>query len=241
VLAYEGDFPKARSRCEEAVAILRQVSNSRDIATVLLSLGEVTTYQGDQAAARSSMEEAMALARDIGHQWLLARAHLGLGLLSRSVGDYPGAKIHAEEALGPSSDGEHRRGIAFSRFLLGEAARSEQDYALARGHYTEALKHFHTMGCKKDIVQTLFSFACLEVAEERMSKGARLLGTSEALREATGFVWLDEERRQLEQHTEMALAALGDDRYRAACAAGRAMSMDEAVRYALVEDGAQQA
>ena len=56
---YQGDYPAARARHEESLAIWRQLGDRRGIAASLGNLGTVACDQGDLASARALHEESL--------------------------------------------------------------------------------------------------------------------------------------------------------------------------------------
>jgi len=72
--------------------------------------------------------------------------------------------------------------------------------------------------------------AALEGQPER---AARLWGAATALQEALGRALTTNERGGLEEYQSAARAALGDEVFAAAFAAGEALTMEEAIAFAL--------
>jgi DNA-binding CsgD family transcriptional regulator len=81
----------------------------------------------------------------------------------------------------------------------------------------------------------LASVAALTSAPER---AARLFGAVDALRERSGAHVFPTEGRRSERATATARAALGDDAFARACAAGRSLTLEEAVAEAVTPPGA---
>ena len=75
--------------------------------------------------------------------------------------------------------------------------------------------------------------ACVSATEGRGAEGVRLFGAAAALREAIGAVFSRDERDECERTIAAAREALGEEAFEAAWAEGRAMTMEEAIAYAL--------
>src|SRR5205823_326523 len=58
---FQGDLATARSRCEESVAIRRELGDKLGLALSLNMLGESVLLQGDSAHAEALLREALAL------------------------------------------------------------------------------------------------------------------------------------------------------------------------------------
>ena len=73
-------------------------------------------------------------------------------------------------------------------------------------------------------------------AEGRPVRGARLLAASDVLREPLGVTLDDVDQAEHERMIADARSQLDRDAWRQACDEGRALSMEEAVEYALGDD-----
>ena len=70
-------------------------------------------------------------------------------------------------------------------------------------------------------------------AQGRSLRAARLLGAAEALMEAIGSCFDPPYRAELDRNLAPARAGIGEEMFAKEVAAGRAMSMEEAIAYAL--------
>jgi hypothetical protein len=75
--------------------------------------------------------------------------------------------------------------------------------------------------------------ACISAAEGASERAARLFGAAEALREAGGYQHMPEEDAWREPYLAMARSQLNEASWEAAFDEGRAMTMDDAISYAL--------
>jgi hypothetical protein len=118
--------------------------------------------------------------------------------------------------------------------------RRQGDDARARALLEEGLELFHRVADLADLAKTLSllaRLASLGGSEEQLQRAARLLGAVEALCEAAGMPlpWLrsDYERPVVPDQIDQAAYAAA---FPAAWAAGRAMSLEQAIAYALSND-----
>ena len=89
------------------------------------------------------------------------------------------------------------------------------------------------LGRKGGILSSLESFAYLAGAAKRFEQTACLFGAGEALRQAIGFPRPSSDRSEYDNNVAACRSQLGEKEFEAAWAQGRAMSMEEAVEYAL--------
>jgi len=115
--------------------------------------------------------------------------------------------------------------------------RAQGDFAPARAHLWKSLAHQRDSGFQRFIPNTLISLAGLEAALGQAERAARLFGAADVLREAMGVRLSVSEREAYDRDIAVARSALGEGPFAAAWAAGRALSLDEAVALALEDPG----
>jgi tetratricopeptide (TPR) repeat protein len=236
VLAWsQGDYVSARTLLEEALAIRRKLGDRRGIAASLNNLGNVTYSQGDYALARTLYEEALAIRRELGDKWGIALSLNNLGELASDQGDYVSAWTLCKEALALRRELGDRRGIALSLNNLGNVATSERDYALARTLCEEAMAIYRELGDRRGIADSLRSLAALTSTQGQSERAARLWGAAQALREAIGSPLTPSERTRQDQRLAETRSLMGEEAFAAACSEGRAMTLEQAIVYALQE------
>ena len=115
------------------------------------------------------------------------------------------------------------------------------DYARAGALLTEGLRLAHHDGTSSALMWGLEGLAWL-AAPEGMTRGqpvagatraARLFGAAEALRETSGEVLILAEHSVRERHVAIAQVHLDEAAWQAAWAEGRAMTLEQAIAYAL--------
>ena len=136
---YQADYPAARARLEESLAIKRQLGDRKGIAGSLDNLGNVAVYEGDYPAARLLHEESLAIERELGERRGVARSLNNLGNVALYQGDYPAARSLYEESLAIARKLGNRSEIARALRNLGNVAYNQDDHAAARGLYVESL------------------------------------------------------------------------------------------------------
>jgi len=110
------------------------------------------------------------------------------------------------------------------------------DHELARNYYRESLVLCKELGHKLVASASLEGLACISGAEGEAERVARLFGAAERLREAVGDKHTLEEAALREPYLAAARARLGEAPWAEAQDEGRAMSMEQAIEYALSEE-----
>jgi tetratricopeptide (TPR) repeat protein len=118
-----------------------------------------------------------------------------------------------------------------------EIARRRGDFSGATQHLRQALRLERQVGDPRLFAETLEYLAMTWAEMGRGRDAARMLGVAAKLREPIGFPQPPVDRADTEAAVAPARAALGEEAWAAAYAAGRALSLEEAIAEAL-GDGA---
>ena len=228
--SWQGRHEIATQLATDALAIQRQLANPAGIARALWLLGTNTLAVGDIAQAHTFIDEGMTVARTAGDR-VGEALHLRLsGMLQRSCGEpqraipFFDASIALWRALGARDELCNDLGeLALTVGHLGDTAR-------ARELWAEVLPLAHEIGEAWQVAMVSGGARGVGPAcEDRPELAARLLGAADAWRskhEAPVIGYYP----SVTQAFVAARERLGDEAYDAALAAGRALSLDEAVR-----------
>jgi predicted ATPase/DNA-binding SARP family transcriptional activator/Tfp pilus assembly protein PilF len=231
---WASDHERATADLEQALAIQRRLGQRPDMVVTLRCLGLVAQQQGDRARALAYLQEAVAIARELGNRLYLSLTVHEWGCVLYHHGAYEEARALLTEALTLFRQPGGEYAISFGCNNLGMALSRLGDHAGASELHREALAHYlrkeHRDG-KKDwdgIVWSLRDLALSGMREAEAEKAARLLGTASKLRE---------EPECLINYWDESIAAvravLGEEAFRRAFEAGRALSGEQAVMQAL--------
>ncbi len=234
---FQGEYTVARSMLEESITISRALGppGKPNLAYALLWLGLVTRDQGDPAAARSLLEESVAICREIGDRWMLALALVSLGRTVTLSGDPAAARSILEEGGTIYREIRDKWGLAVSRNNLGLAALREGDYIRAVALYQEGVTLFWQVGEKVFAARCLEELAWAVSMQGDYGRATRLFGVAEAQREAFAVYMPPAARTEHDRNVAAARAQLGEATFDLAWAEGRALTMEQAIEYALEE------
>ncbi len=234
----QGAYPLARALLEEALKLWRVLDDRRGIALALDNLGTTAYAEGNLAAARALLEEALTL-YESGDRVGKASARHGLAKVAFIEGDYSVAQAMHEQCLADFRVTGDRQGMAAAMAGLGNVAAAQGDPALASAHYQESLALRREVGDQPGIAGALDGLAHVALALGRPDRAARICAAAQRLREEIGAPIMPVERLALEHLVAAARQTLGDDAgFDRAWQEGRAMSLDEAVRYGLSDQDA---
>jgi non-specific serine/threonine protein kinase len=234
---YQGDEVAAGNWLEQAAALGRAVGDLRTVANALSSLGVMALGQGDLARAESCLEESLALMRAVGERRGVATVLTNLGIVVYMQGDIERAAAVFAEALAVSREVGDRDLIATNLANLSSVALRQGEVARAEALGREALALYWELGDPRRCAVGLEGLASAAGMAGLGVRAARLLGAAAAVREALGTPQPPQEREEVEQATDEARSSLGEAAWAAALAAGRALTLEQAVAEALGDDG----
>ena len=235
-LGYFTESPaEARVLKEESVVLWLEVGDKSRIAMGLIGLGIAAADAGDFAAARAYDEEALALFRASGNPALTANALNNLGWHLVQQGEAAEAQPFLEEAVAMIREVGDRLNIGGFQHSLSMAVLAQGDASRAAALLTESLTLFWEAGRTTGCTFCLRGLAQVAVVQQQPERAARLLGAEAALREALDVTLRGGQRSAYDRTVSGARAQLDDATWRAAWAAGRAMSLEQAVSYGLQE------
>jgi tetratricopeptide (TPR) repeat protein len=234
----QGDVSKARAMAEESVALFRALGVRRVMGNVLNDLGYFVMTEGDFAGAVELLAESIAIAREAGDRGTLAAALNYLGQAENSLGNPTKAMLQLYESLTIHRElGDRRRCVGVLASLVATTLELHD-----LGHARELLAELFDLCGQLESFQG-YSWGLRGAADLLLQAGlpeqaTRLLGAAEALRKAQAIPLWPDEHGGYERTIAAARATLDEEAFAAAWAAGRAMTLEQVIAYALRESDA---
>jgi predicted ATPase/DNA-binding CsgD family transcriptional regulator len=232
------DFAAARVLFEESLDAYRQAEDTPGSLPLVADLGLVAYHRGDHAAAGAVFEESLALFRRHGLKDRVAGVLNLQGDLARLADDGARATALYEESLALWRELRGTPGIASALHKLGQVKRSAGDIAGARSDLLESLALQRELGNAQGIGECLAALAGTVAAAGRPERATRILAAGVAQLEAIGVPLAPADHAALTRDLAATRVRLGIPAWERACAAGRALSADDAVALALLDDSA---
>ena len=229
----QNDFPRATALSEQGVTLCRQLGDREGLVWFHHHLGVVALRQGGYHKAEMVFDQGLALARELGDQWLIGvlMAHLAISRASQE--DYESAAGLLTESLTTSREIGDRFLIAFVVHNLGYLFLSQGNHGRDAYFFTESLTLSKELQDYYIAHESLEGLAGVVCARERYHQAALLLGATDALRATTGYRFSAHREPGHDRYTATARAALLDAEFATAWAKGRAMTLEQAIEYAL--------
>jgi predicted ATPase/DNA-binding SARP family transcriptional activator/Tfp pilus assembly protein PilF len=232
VVRSQGDYAAAKSLYEESLAIRRELGYRAGIAGSLDILGNMAFGQGDYAAAKSLYEESLAIRQELGDKVGIAGSLYNLGDMAFGQGDYEAARTLLQESLALFRQTGHSH-LIHVLGLLGHVERAVGDYARAAALYQESLQLRREMDNVLFIALSMEDFAGLAARQGQSERAVRLLGAAEALCQTLVRTPPAGDAAEYERTVAAAHTALSEEAFASVWEQGRAMTLEQAVGYAL--------
>jgi predicted ATPase/DNA-binding SARP family transcriptional activator len=231
----KGNLDWQRDLIEQALPMAEEVGSDFDRARVLFWAADLENSAGDYARADALLDEGLRIVRGLG---LPARAWawqlVNVGWIAMQRGDYERARSAFDEYLAGASS-RYPIGIATAHGNLGLVALYEAEPAVAAEHFVKALELAREAATKFLIAECLHGMAAVLAIDGDSERAARLWGAARALKESIAVPLTEPEQFIVETFLEPLRATLDEEVFAAASSEGAAMTMDEAVAYALGE------
>jgi predicted ATPase/DNA-binding CsgD family transcriptional regulator len=229
-LAYvQGRYADAHALLEESLAIFRQLGFRAGVAAALNRLGLLVLSEDDPAGAGALLEEALAASREAGYVRLSGSITYNLGLHAESRGDLETARRNFEVWRAINAERGDRHDLAMALHRLGQVTARLGDLAEARRLCRESLIVSREAGNRRRAMLALWSAATLAVSERDWPRAVRLCAAAESAARALDIVLARPMQESWEAQVEPARRALGTSGVVAAEAAGRALTLEQAV------------
>jgi predicted ATPase len=228
----DGDITSSQRFGEEALRLSRELDDPVLAARSLRQLGVAAQAEGNLKRATELLEDSARLSRSVGDLRGVGSAANNLAHIPLLVGDFGRAADLFEESLSVAQKLGNELDRAAALLNLGQAERGLHDYRAAATHLTESLSLARDIGIREVIVEALYALAAVAAGMDDAERAATLIGAAQGQADF-GHVLEEFERGQLERTVETIRPILGDERFESALDAGRAMSLETAVEYAV--------
>ena len=228
-----GDYLTAFQTGEQVVQLYRVSGPPLYLGMSLLSQGEIALQLGYYAIARERLNESLALAQDNGDTYRIAFALNFLGDLARLEENYSEAGIRYEqsEALLRELNARHELPSAISN--RGFFFLRQREVGRAQVLFSESLAINQEQQNKRGMIDSLIGLAATAITAGIPSAGARLLAAVMAITGLqNGSPWPPTQMEFL-HYQKLIQTALSGAELQAEQAAGSAMTLQQAVDYAL--------
>ena len=231
----QGDYAAGKGLLQESLMLFREIDDPRNVAYALDSLAYLAIEQGEYPEAEARAREAVDLLRARSSREGLCFSLIHLAIALRQQGQWAAAHESYQQSLVIARELGTPWEIGTALREIGLAECDEGHCDLALKHLAEAMTVLHGLGDRPGVIESLEGLAALAAATAAPRRAARLWGAADALQQAMGGTKSVNQRIAYERQVRPVRAILSGEAFDQAWNEGRAMSLDDAVRYALDE------
>jgi hypothetical protein len=219
---------------DEALAAARESGDKHALALPLSLYGQASAMTNtDSNIAQEYVAEGAVLMQQAGNSWAATMVVLSIAMTAKFRGDYREARLQfaACEPRFRALGDRHRINMVKSE--LAHIDRYEGHYPQAEAVYRETIKEWQRLGHRAAVAHQLECLASVAKVQEQGQRAATLFGAAQALREKINISMTPSERVEYDREIADLRQGLDERVFDSSCAAGRAMSMDQAIAFAL--------
>jgi predicted ATPase/class 3 adenylate cyclase len=235
-LLVQGNSERADALQKESLSLFRKAHDGWGVAETLNNLGIVAEHEDDAERAKLLYEESLLLRRELGDKRGIGALLNNLGGLTLVQGNFERAASLLEEGVMLGRELGDKWLLAVSISTVGTVEMLRENPRYARTLLEESLNLAEELGDKSLTVQNLLELAGAAGARGQALRAARLFGATDESCQALAAYFVPFERERQNSLRAAARAELSEGAWEEAWAQGRAMTMDDAVSYALQDD-----
>jgi non-specific serine/threonine protein kinase len=219
---------------EGAFDLFRAAEDRWGAAITQAWLGYLEHHHGSSERARLLLADAVVTARALGERHCIAFALRNLGEVISA--ERPAeAESDLRESLRLYQELSDIQGMAYVELLLGRLDFFRERYGSACLHYRASLRLYQDATSKEYMVQCLAGLAIVAVSQRQPGRAICLAGATAHLGTWTVLAVCPIEQVDLHRAITLAREELGDADLAALWAKGQAMTLEEAIAYALAD------
>ena len=225
---------EARPFIEQAHAVARTRDNQQTRANALMVFGLVLTSEEDFVAAQSTFEESIALFQEAQDAWGYAVALMSLGYSADRNNDQVTALALSEQALARFRElgDQYFQSVCLNQ--RGHLQAKQGDWHEGLAKLRESLRLSRELGSPYEIAAVLLRVAEIEQHLGQPASAVQLYCASRNVYDSIG-AWHQQKDLKLEKYLASCRDSLGESAFEEALEQGRAMTMEQAIAYALEE------
>ncbi len=237
--AQRGELERAETLFEESVGLFREAGARWGVAESLNNLALTAYLRGEREQATALLEESLRIRRKLGDMRGISMSLVNLANEALRRRDHERAATLCDEGLALARGLGDKGLTATFLHTLGEVMIGRDNPERAAELLKEGLVIGHELGDKYHLHANLLTLARAAGAVGKAIREARLYGAAQGLRESAGIPLMDLEAREHSEHSvATARSEVEEEAWERAWEEGRAMTLEEAVSYALEEEDA---
>jgi predicted ATPase/DNA-binding SARP family transcriptional activator len=227
------DFKRVFAYWQQAITLYRQAGDWRHLADNLSELGFFLLLDGKIESAQERLDESSLLYQQLNTKTRKGHLLTAYGQIALLRGDYEQARDYFQQNARISIESGSQMDYLWATVRLGFVELREGNIAEARQIFAETARSFQQDGNHIGIVVALEWMASLYVVVGKSEYAARLIGWADATRRVIRDTRPVLEQADVDRDIAAVVSRIGRDAFDKAYHQGHAMTLDEAVGYAL--------
>ncbi|MFW9868337.1 MAG: DUF4062 domain-containing protein [Candidatus Thorarchaeota archaeon] len=229
-----GDYDKAFNLAKESVSLMSEVGDDWGKAFSLNWLGDIMFVRSnDVSKVMPLYEESLELFRDMNDIWGWGAALNHMGVVAMLEGNLEGAKSCIEESITLIHDSRDKWAMARGLTEYADVIFHQGNIERAKRTFEKSLFMWNQMGNRYGILMCLDGLAQIAAMNGDYSRAARLFGAAQLPAKPVGVLFIPISSNELEERTLPVQRKLGEKEWKLEYEMGRAMTLEEAVAFAL--------
>jgi predicted ATPase/DNA-binding XRE family transcriptional regulator len=225
---------EAKPIIEQALPVARSQGNPQTLANALMVFGLVLISEENFAAAQSTLEDSMTLFQELRDQWGYALAVMSLSNATFRKADLATALALNERALTVFRELGDTYFQSVCLWASGRLRAKLGDWKIGLGEVRESLTLSRRLDSRYEVAAGLLRLAEVEGHLQDPVRPVRLYWAARTAYDSIG-VRHTGDNPTMEKRLASCRAALGEAAFTEAVERGRAMTMEQAIAYALEE------
>jgi len=228
-----GSYKRAARLLEEGQQLFEALGDMHYTAETMRQRGRLAYVQGEYSVASALLERSLDLYQKRGSKGGIAYTLLFLGHVRRYEGDLDQAVHLLQKSLLFFRDLGATEGRAGALTASAHALRQVGNHEQALRLYEEGLILSRDLGLKLSIQGCLYGIASLNASQGRPERALQLFAAAEVVREDSDYALPAPDREAYERAVTEIRAMIDGATFTATWAEGRAMTLEQAIEYAL--------
>ncbi len=217
----------------KAKAIATKLGLRRELAHALLRLGNEAFLQGNRTLAHQYAQQSLDIGRAMNDKVSIQNGLWSMARDAHAEGDDERSERLMDELLGMDPDDLMMRTSTARYRGYGHLDKGEVTDACAR--FRQSLVGNAKAGDRQAVAACFCAFGGVAITLGDFERAAKLLAAAMALSETIHTPLMTDDRERYERYVAEVSAKLNDATLKSAWAEGRAMTMQQAIEYALQE------
>jgi tetratricopeptide (TPR) repeat protein len=233
IASFQGNYSQMKTFCKSSAAIAQEANDKHEMALALELLGVATAMEGDLEDGILLLRQTRRLAQEQDDKWMQGFHCVDLGYALMRKGDYSDADTIFNDGLRVSHEIGMKINEAYCLTYLASLAMRGGDFQQAREKLQKSTRIFVNVGDRFGPMMCLIYFAELAKPDSKLKIAATLFGAVAAICKASGIRLFFMERAITDRSVAELRTQLLETSFNTAWAEGEAMTLEQAVAYAL--------